>query len=448
MDYRKIADLTLEKAKARFDEAEVFIESSEALSIEYYNKDLDQYELSEEAGFSITVRRGDLWAETYSEHISEDLIDPMLDLLEDNLAVCEAKPYKSLHKPEEGETLAKLPYKKAADMDPQLFLDICRTLADKTLDLTDQVRVVSSSVSAERGRTLIKNSLGLDREASYSYALVFNYVVMAQGDAMENGVSLRLMKDPADLDLDEMAREAVTEAQENFGGKSLSSGTYKVVLDRKVVASLMSAFASSLSADQVQKGMSLLRGKLGQKVGSSVLSLVDNPLHPEAARNKNFDGEGVAMEPTYLIRDGVLENYFYDIETAAKEGVNRKGNCRRSYKGSQGPGATCLVLETTGETKSQEELFREAGQGFYITSLQGLHSGLNQVSGDFSLPAQGFLIKDGKKDRPVNQVTVAGNLLELLAHITAVGSDSDFCMPNHVMASVLVDRMQVAGDEA
>lgn len=448
MDYRKIADLVLEKAEARFDEAEVFIESSEALSIEYYNRDLDTYEISEEAGFSITVRRGDFWAETYSENISEDLIDQMLDVLEENLAVSQEKPYKSLYSPAETEILAALPNKQAVDLSPQVFLDICRTLAEKTLDLTDQVRVVSSSVSAEKGTTIIKNSLGLDRASSYSYALVFNYVVMAQADAMENGLSLRLMKHSDDLNLDEMAHEAVSKAQENFGAKSLASDAYKVVLDRKVVSSLMSAFASSLSADQVQKGMSLLQGKLGQKIGSNIISLKDDPLHPEAARNKNFDGEGVPIEPTYLIRDGVLENYFYDIETAAKAGVNRKGNSLRSYKGSKGPGATCLVLESKTETKSLEELFRDMGEGFYITSLQGLHSGLNQVSGDFSLPAQGFLIKDGKKDRPVNQVTVAGNLLELLDHITTVGSDSDFCMANHIMSSVLVDKLQVAGEEA
>lgn len=216
MDYRKIADLVLEKAEARFDEAEVFIESSEALSIEYYNRDLDTYEISEEAGFSITVRRGDFWAETYSENISEDLIDQMLDVLEENLAVSQEKPYKSLYSPAETEILAALPNKQAVDLSPQVFLDICRTLAEKTLDLTDQVHVVSSSVSAEKGTTIIKNSLGLDRASSYSYALVFNYVVMAQADAMENGLSLRLMKHSDDLNLDEMAHEAVSKAQENF----------------------------------------------------------------------------------------------------------------------------------------------------------------------------------------------------------------------------------------
>ena len=197
----------------------------------------------------------------------------------------------------------------------------------------------------------------------------------------------------------------------------------------------MSKLMGHVDAEEVQKKSSPFEGKVGQKIASSKVTIEDKPLE-KAVFARWFDDEGVATSNKAIIKNGVLQGYLYNLTTAAKEGVPSTGNGYR--RGSQ-VSTECPFLVLKPGKKSQEELFAEVGNGVYITSVQGLHAGLNAKSGNFSLQSTGFLIKDGKKDRALDIVTVSGNLNKLFEDVVQVGGDSKI-LPSGVKCPSLVIR--------
>lgn len=168
-----------------------------------------------------------------------------------------------------------------------------------------------------------------------------------------------------------------------------------------------------------------------------------------AAGYRAFDDEGVACRYKKIVDKGVLTTYFHNLKTALTDGTETTGNAyRASYSSSISIAPTNFYIEN-GDTDVAEMLNR-MGTGIMITEIEGLHAGLNTVSGDFSLSARGFYIKNGKKERPVEQITVSGNYLTLLKDVAAVGNDFKFGMPDgggyKGAPSLLIEKLSVAGE--
>ena len=205
--------------------------------------------------------------------------------------------------------------------------------------------------------------------------------------------------------------------------------------------SLLSAYIGNADAEEVQKRSSLFIGKLGQKVASRKITVEDKPLQRNIFA-RWFDDEGVATYNKAIIKNGVLQTYLYNLTTAAKEGVQTTGNASRS--GGKMSISTFFLQVKPGK-KSQEELFQDVGDGVYITEVSGLHAGLNPQSGNFSLQSSGFLIKNGKKDRALDVITVSGNLIELFNDVIDVGSDERIFPSAIACPSVLIKKIVVSG---
>ena len=176
--------------------------------------------------------------------------------------------------------------------------------------------------------------------------------------------------------------------------------------------------------------------------------MTDDPRRPECDIQTSFDGEGVATYRKSIIENGKLCTYLYDLTTAKKDGVASTGNGQRgSYASSVSIAPYCCCLEA-GD-KSQDELFAAIGDGLYITELKGIHAGANAVTGDFSLESAGFRIRDGKLAEAVKTFTIAGNFLELLSSVDAIGNEVRFGFAggftSFASADVLVRGISVAG---
>lgn len=443
IEYRDILEKLLDLAKQEFDEAEVFFETSTSVGISYYNKDLDEYEISDVVGLSLTVRQGNKWANTYSERVSEEALPEIVQAARQALEVSEEDVYRRLYKPEADETVPTTE-QSTLEITVEDMLKLASDMAEMTLAKSDEVQMVSSSSSSYSGKTIIMNTLGLDKETNYRFAFIINYVVLSRSGEMKSAMAFERIKDGLP-NIERVVDESIQEASETYGAKSMKSSKQKIVLRRDVASSLMRAFSSVFSADNVQKGLSLMAGKRGQAIANSSVNLVDDPMNPNGLVQSPFDGEGVNTEKLYLVRNGVLENYLYDISTAAKDESERKGNAKRSYKGKASPGLSTFVLEA-GE-KSFDELLETVGEGLLITDLQGLHSGLDDISGDFSLPANGFLIEGGKKTTALNQITIAGNLMDLLMQIEEVGADAELSLNGAYFPSLIISDVSISGEE-
>jgi PmbA protein len=178
-----------------------------------------------------------------------------------------------------------------------------------------------------------------------------------------------------------------------------------------------------LSADAVQRGRSLFADKEGEEVASSLFRLVDDGTDPEGPDSAPFDGEGSGRRTNSLIEDGRLLTFLFDARTARKAGrASTASASRGSYRTPPGVGTSNLVL-ARGDS-DLEELVRKAGDGLYVTDVAGLHSGVNPISGTFSVGATGRLIEGGELGRPVREMTIASDLVSMLKAVEAVGSKS------------------------
>ncbi|MGB9793241.1 MAG: metallopeptidase TldD-related protein, partial [Thermacetogeniaceae bacterium] len=194
--------------------------------------------------------------------------------------------------------------------------------------------------------------------------------------------------------------------------------------DPYVVTNFLGLIASTLLADAVQKGRSLFAGRIGQRVASEGVTIVDDGTLPGGLMSSPFDGEGVPSQKTILIANGELLGFLHNSYTGRREGVPSTGNAKRaSFKSPPEVGITNFYL-APGE-KNPQEIIEKTEKGFYVTEVMGMHTA-NPVSGDFSVGAAGIWIENGELTIPVRGMVIAGNILELLMNVDMVGSDLRF----------------------
>lgn len=224
----------------------------------------------------------------------------------------------------------------------------------------------------------------------------------------------------SDLKLDEIAKEAARTATELLGAGSTETMKCPAVIRNAVVADLLGFLSGSFSAEEFDKGRSLLAGKMGKKIFSDLVQLTDDGRLPGGIATGLFDGEGVPAQTTPLVQGGVMKNWISDLYHAKKLGIPNTGNASRSIKSQPSISTTNLVM-TPGKS-SLDSMVGSIDRGILIVDLMGVHTA-NPVTGDFSLGASGILIESGKLTRPVKGFAVAGNVLDLFAKITDIGKD-------------------------
>jgi PmbA protein len=310
-----------------------------------------------------------------------------------------------------------------------------------------RVAGVETAVYADSAdRVAIASSTGVAGgfEASSAYAYL---QALAEGDGgRETGLGFGMARGPAGLDPAAIGAEGAERAVSMIGAAKPASRPCPVVLDPTVAASFAGLIGSTLGAGAVQRGRSPLAERLGAEVASGALALHDDGLDPAGPASSPFDGEGVTRRRTALIEDGRLRTYLHDTYTARRESAASTGNAGRSGYRSQ-PSVSASNLIVAAGSLSLEELLREAGEGVYVTDVAGLHSGVNPVSGVFSVGASGRAIRAGEAAEPVREFTIASDLVSMLRAVRAAGADArwvPFGGSVHT-PSLLIGEMTVSG---
>jgi len=291
---------------------------------------------------------------------------------------------------------------------------------------------------------VIMNTLGLEKEFTNDGGYAYTMVLASDGKTPKSGFKLKASKTPEELDVQGIAREAAREALTLLGATSVESGKYDVIIRRDVVAEILGRFSSIFSAEDVQKKMSPIRDKLGQVIADPVLNLLDDPFIPESFTSRPFDSEGVPTSRKAMIEKGKLVTYLYDLKSAHKDGVKSTGN-------AVGSTIAPINISLRGEEElSFQELLKHVEKGILVIGVDGLHSGADPISGNFSLSAKGYLVKDGEMVHPVEQITISGNFVDMLTAVKAVGSDHELNLSMYARAlalvpSVLVEKLDIAG---
>ncbi len=232
--------------------------------------------------------------------------------------------------------------------------------------------------------------------------------------------------------------EAFHDAADFLHSPQIASGTYKAVLARSVFAFLLETELSHLSAKKVHKHLSIFEGKAGEEILSPALS-IDHTPHVRSLDSTSFDRDGVPTSDFPVIENGVLRNYFYSYESALEEGVEPNG-CGVG-NGNDAP----YVLSVKPGEKSLDELFEEMGDGIYITDISGTNAGIDDQTLNFSLPCQGYIVKNGKKDSAFSMVLIAGNLKDLFLNVLDLSNESKYVSSSFVPYA-LIGSISVSGN--
>jgi len=257
---------------------------------------------------------------------------------------------------------------------------------------------------------------------------------------METGYEGRSVRWQADLPRPEaIGAEAGRRAAARLGARKIASTTAPVIFENRLAASLLSPLVGAISGPSIARGTSFLKDKLGQAVFAKGVAVTDDPHRPRGLGSSPFDDEGVANQPRSLIDDGVLTTWLLNSASARQLGLTTTGHASRGLAGPPGVSTSNLTLQPG--TRSQAQLMADAKAGLVVTSMFG--PSLNGNTGDWSVGCSGFWFEDGEIAYPVNEITVAGNLIDIYARLVP-GADLEIRGSTNA-PSVLVDALAIAG---
>ncbi len=285
------------------------------------------------------------------------------------------------------------------------------------------IALESVGAGEQVSEVIVASSEGL--VAGYSGTHVFLYAapVASDGSQLQTGDWADEKRFLDDLEAPEaVGREAALRAVRMLGARKVKSQKVPVVFDPSMAAAFVGSIASAANGDAAYKKSTFLRAWLGKQAGPEELTIVDDGRLARGVGTSPFDGEGVATRRTAIIDHGVLRSFLYDSFTARKAKARSTGNAARSYNALPTIGTTNLYLEPG--KRSPEEIIRTVKNGFYVTAMLGV--GADVVTGQYSRGANGLWIENGELTSPVQEVTVAGNMLQMLRDIDAIGSDLRF----------------------
>ena len=314
---------------------------------------------------------------------------------------------------------------RAAGIQPGDLEGVVRALEEAARSLDPRVRAVRKpSAEAVEAFREIRNHRGQSVAWAESRFGASLEVAAAQGRASETGWASEVRRRWSDLDPERLAREAVERAVELLGAEGCRHGRFPVVLDARVAAEVLQVLAPSFLGESHLKGTSLFRGRVGRAVASDRLTVWDDGVLPGGIETQPVDDEGVPRTRTRVIGRGVLDALLYDRATAARAGARSTGNAAAGPGAPPGPDVTNLYIEA-GPDGTARDLCRQAWQGLWVRDVLGLHT-VDPISGDFSVGCSGLWIRGGEVAHPVTGAALAGNLLDLLGAVGAVGSDLRF----------------------
>jgi PmbA protein len=455
-DLLALATSVVERAQSG-ESLEVYVTRGTDTEVRAYEGEVESLTSADSSGVGIRVlldgdapdaeavgsRVGFAWAGS----LDPDVIAATLADARDNARFATPDPYVVFAAPDGVEAVdldlwddgvASTPIEKKVEMAVQL------ECATRSAD--PRVRQVSSAdYSDSRTEVALASTTGISSSRRRTSAFLSVDAIAGEGADTQTGAGFSVGRGPGELIADEAMDDAVLRATRMLGAQKAPSGRCTVVFDPRVVSTLIGVVSSALSGEAVVKGRSFFDGRLGETVAASAVTLVDDPTDARAFGAASHDGEGLACRRNVLISDGVLRMFVYDTVSARRAGTSSTGSAvRGGFAGT--PGAGCRALVLSPGDAGAEEILAMVGEGLYVQSVSGIHSGVNPVSGDFSVGAEGLMIRGGSLAEPIREITVASTLQRMLQSVVAIGGDLRWLPGAAAGQTLAIADMQLSGE--
>lgn len=442
--FSKLAGQVVDRAqKLGADQSEAFLIKSKDLTIDVRDGQVETLKLAEDRGLGVRVFRQNRIGFAYTSNLENSALEQIIGQALANSDKTSPDQFNYMPKPGG-------PYASLDLFDPAIEkvavedkIDLAKTIEStaRTFDKRVTITERSSYFDAEYEVTLA-NSLGIAASYRGTYCGCYADLVAEENGDTQTGFAIKMTLNYKDLDPTKVGYEAAEKAVRKLGAKTVNTQKAVIIFDPYIATGFLDVVAPALSAEAVQKGKSLFGGRVGQKVASDKITIVDYGAMPGGIASSPFDGEGVPTSKTVLVQNGELKGFLHNTYTAAKDGVMSTGNgTRGSFKSTPEVGTTNFYIEP-GLT-NPDDLIKDITTGLYITDVMGMHTA-NPISGDFSVGAAGIWIENGRFTKPVRGVAIAGNILDLLNEVEGVGSDLTF-FGGKGAPTLRISRMSISG---
>ena len=408
------------------EQVEAYVARSTSTSVKAYGGEVESLTQASSAGVGVRVivdhREGFAYAGTLDEGA----------VLE---ALAEARDNAQFGEPDEFNALAEPDGVAVADLDlwPAGLEHVATAdkvamaleLEKATTARDPRVRTVRVAMFADaRGEGAVATSTGIR-----AWGRAGNCHLAVQALAVHDGetqiaAGLSVGREVSDLSVDEAASDAILRATRLLGSTKPSTQRLTLVLEPRMTATILGLVGGMLNGEAVLKGRSPFAGRVGETISSPLLTFVDDPTDPQSLGAETHDGEGLACRRNELVVNGVLQGFLQNSYTGRRSGTASTGSAQRGVASTPGVGAAALAVAPGSGT--HEEVLGAIEHGLFVTSMAGLHSGVNPVSGDFSVGVEGLMVKGGELAEPIREATIASTLQRLLLDISAVGADLEW----------------------
>lgn len=436
IDLQQLADRIVAQAKPG-EQIEAYVSRGGETSVRVYEGEVEHFVSAQSESVGIRVISQGRTGYAYAGTLDESVLHEVLAEARDNVAFGTPDEWAGLAEP---DGVAVVPQElwneELAAFPTARKIELAKELERLTLATDSRVRVDDANYDDAYGETAFSTTTGIRTYGKENGCYVSVGTLADDGDETQTGFGFSVGRSPAQFDLARAAREAADRATRLLGATKPQSKRTTVVLDPYVTAQFLRVLSGSFSGENVQKGRSFFADRLGDTVANPLITLIDDPTNPLAYSATDIDGEGLAARRNVLIENGVLKMFLHSSYSARRGKTKSTGNAVRS---GGTPGVSCLAMQLVPGTKSQQELVADVDDGVLIQMVQGLHSGVNPISGDFSTGASGLLISNGQVGAPVREFTIASTLQKMLLDVVAVGGDVDW-LPMSANGMTLVIR--------
>jgi len=448
-DLLRLAEDVIGRARTG-EEVEAYVARGHDLEIRAYDGEVESLASASSSGIGVRVlltdgehggRLGFAWAGS----LDEDVVATALAEARDNATFATPDPDVVLARPD-GVEAATLDLWDPAVAETPTERKVAMALElERLVRAHPQVRQVDSAdYGDERVEVALASTTGIRATNRRTGSFISVSAIAGEGAETQTGTGFSVARSPDGLDVDAAAADAILRSTRMLGATKAASARTTVVFDPRVVSTLLGVISSALSGEAVVKGRSFFAGRLGQEVAAGPVTLVDDPTDPRAFAASAFDGEGLACRRNVLIDGGILRGFLYDTVSARRAGTASTGSAvRGGFAGT--PGAGCRALTLRPGDRNQAEILAEVGEGVYVQSVTGVHSGVNPVSGDFSVGVEGLMIRGGGLAEPVREVTVASTLQKMLQSVLHIGGDVEWLPGIAAGQTLAIGEMQLSG---
>lgn len=427
------------------EEVEVYVSRGVETDVRAYEGEVESLSSAASAGVGIRVLSGGRQGFAYAGSLDESVVAETLADARDNVGFATADPHVGLAVPDGVAPATVDVWDDAVLRTPttakvELALELERQVRG-----ADRVRQVASADYGDMAvEAAIATSTGIVASSRRTVCSLAAEAIAGDGSESQTGVGFSAGRGPGDLDVERAAADAVERAVRLLGATRAKTGRCAVVFDPRVASTLVAVVSSALSGEAVTKGRSFFAERVGEEVAAAAVTLVDDPTDTRAFGAAAYDAEGLACRRNVLIEGGMLRGFVFDSTAGRRAGtVSTASAVRGGYAST--PVAGCRALLLSPGPLGRDEILADVGEALFVQSITGVHSGVNTVSGDFSVGAEGLMVRNGHLAEPVREVTIASTLQRMLQSVVHIGADVEWLPGVAAGQTLVVDGMSLSG---